>query len=356
LLLTLLTLHPVPQEEPGDVDALVRAHLEARGGEEALRAIETLVYSQGTYQEGDHRGAGDAYMAFKRPFFRRIGDPERPGSFAEGYDGSTWEWYADPGVVVRTVGAASEAIRRGARFEAPFVRPEEHGTTIELGEPIELDGRPVVALDVTSRDGGRTTYYLDPESHLVVANRIRAPIHAFGEEVTTVSVWGDYREVAGVLFAHHYRTRDLATGEVLSEMRWGRIEANRELPEEWFHPPRFERTRLQRFLEQLYQLRSDVPALLWSYVDFRTAYPDVPTRAGVEFIGYQLLKMRDVDAAIALLEANVRDHPRSSSAEYELGRAHETTGDVESARYHYERALLKDAPDPRAEAALEALD
>ena len=148
--LILLVLSPGNAHlQESHVDEIIRAHLEARGGVEAIRAIETLVYRDGTYAEGDYVNPGGAFMAYKRPHYRLVGNPERPGGFMEGYDGSTWEWYADPGVVVRTVGAASAAIRRGAVFEGPFLGYRERD---ESGEVIDVE--------VTIERSPGTTFYL----------------------------------------------------------------------------------------------------------------------------------------------------------------------------------------------------
>src|SRR6267154_2026803 len=80
-------------------DEIVARHIEARGGAEKIRGLRTLVY-RGTHREGDH--VGNAVMALMRPFYKLVGDPDVPNrSFAEGYDGSAWEYYGDPGIVVR---------------------------------------------------------------------------------------------------------------------------------------------------------------------------------------------------------------------------------------------------------------
>ena len=339
-----------------DVDEIVRQHIEARGGRDAIKAIESLVYSEGVYREGDFVGSGDAFMAYKRPFFRLVGNPESPGGFMEGYDGATWEWYADPGVVLRTVGAASGAIRRGAILDGPFVDYRQRGTTITLGEPVVVDGRPAHRLHVTLRDGFASEALLDAESHLVVAARMAAPVHAFGSKVTSESRFGDYRAIAGVLFPHHDVTVEIATGEVLSEMRWGKIEAGRDLPDEWFSPPRFQRTRLQNLVEQLFLQRSDPAAMLWTYHDYRSLFPGLDTQRAVEFIGYHMLKMGNATEAIPLLEANAADHRRSASALFELGRAHQTAGNLDEARWQYEQALVLDGEYERALEALEELE
>ncbi|MDX1504033.1 MAG: tetratricopeptide repeat protein, partial [Thermoanaerobaculia bacterium] len=267
-----------------------------------------------------------------------------------------WEWSADPGVVVRTVGAAAGATRRGADFEGPLVDWRAKGSHVRLGEPETIGGRPAHRLTLTHADGFVRELFVDVESCLEIAERRTAPIHAFGAPVTSETRIGDHRPVAGVLFAHSYLQTEIATGETLSRMQWGRIEANRELPPAWFSPPEFERTPLQRFLELLYAQRTDVAALLASYRDFRRSDPRSDPRPGVEWIGYQLLKMGEAEEAIALLALNADDHPGSASAAFSLGRAFETAGQDARARLEYLRALELDPDERRAAAALAALE
>ena len=72
-------------------------------------------------------------MALMRPFYKLVGDPFEPNrSFAEGYDGSAWEYYGDPGIVVRTVGAAAAALRHGLAIDGPLFEYREKGSTIEV--------------------------------------------------------------------------------------------------------------------------------------------------------------------------------------------------------------------------------
>jgi tetratricopeptide (TPR) repeat protein len=131
-------------------------------------------------------------------------------------------------------------------------------------------------------------------------------------------------------------------------MQWGKIEVNRDLPETWFSPPEFERTPLQRFVEQLYSERTDPSAVMWTYREFRRFHPEVDTASAIEFVGYQMLKMGEVTTAIELLEQLVADHPDRANAAFGLGRAYEAAGELERARAEYERALRIDPQHKRA--------
>lgn len=357
-ILTLLLTAVVPAiaQDALTLEEILDRHAEARGGYENIRAIRTLVHSRGTYREPGFEGSGKAFMAHARPYFKRVGDPDNPGSFSEGYDGSTWEWYRDPGAVVRTVGDAAEAGRHGNQLDGALIDYRDKGSTATLGGIVEIDGRPAYQITITMRDGFASDYFIDTETYLVSAERMSASIHAFGEEVTRESLVGDYREVEGVLFPFRFRETDIATGEMVSEMQWGKIEANRELPLEWFSPPRFERTPLQRFVEQLYFNRDDASAVSWTYQEFRHHHAEIDTAAAAEFAGYQMLKMGSLEAAHVLLEANRADHPQSASALFGLGRAHSTSGDLKAARREFQRALMLDPEHRGATRALAQLD
>lgn len=341
--------------EPPTADRIVDRYVEAIGGIERIKALRNLVYSDGLYEEGDYKGSGKAGMSLARPYFKLVGNKENPGGYMEGYDGSAWEWFADPGVVIRTVGPASEAIRHYAGVESPLVDHASKGSTLRLLEPTVLDGETVDAVELTRRDGFVERFYFDAATGLVVASGAAAPIHAFGEEVRRLTRIADYRPVAGVLIPHRFVSVRMPGAAELSSMQWGKIEANRDLPEDWFSPPEFRRTPLQSFIEHLYVQRSDIDAVMWTYHAFRRAHPEQETGEAVNLAGYQILKMGDVAQAIALLEQNVRDNPGSADGRFGLARAYREAGRLEEARAGFERALQIDPEHRRAKRALEEL-
>jgi hypothetical protein len=337
-------------------DQIVARHLEARGGAARLKALQSVVYSHGKYREPGYEGSGNAFMAMARPYYKIVSDPaDTSSTFREGYDGSPWEWYRSPGIVVRTVGAANAASRHNLDVDGSFSDYKQKGTTIERIPDAVIDGHPAYGLSVTLRDGFKTQYYLDKSSFLITAARQSSPIHAFGDPVTTESRVGDYRRVGGILFSFSSRDVDIATNREQSSMIWGNIEVDRNLPPEWFAPPQFERTTLQSFLEKLFAEREDTSAVQWSYRAFRMGHPEIDTREGVEEIGYQMLKMTDNEGAIALLALNAGDYPKASSSAFALGRAYRSAGDTVRARAELSRAVALDPSNKRAADALAAI-
>ena len=288
-----------------------------------------------------------------RPFYKLVGDPlQRSTEFEEGYDGSAWEFYGDPGIVVRTVGPASAAARHGLYVVGNLVDFKKQGSTVTLLGKTKIDDRDAYQLRVPMMDGFEQDEFIDAKTWLVVADRKVAKVHAFGSDVASETRWSDYRVVNGVLFAFLNVEVDLATGKELNRFQTDRIEVNQKLDASMFAPPPIRRTALQMAMDQIFQERDDADAVQWTYHDFRNAYPETNTEAAMEVIGYQSLKMGSVAAAVALLEHNRRDYPQSADAAFGLGRAYETAGRKPEAKAEFERALSIDPKHQRSRDAL----
>jgi tetratricopeptide (TPR) repeat protein len=351
-------LHLAPivlgQSARPSVDEIVARHMVALGGREKIDAIHSVV------QHLEYREASfvipDAFIARMRPYYKTIGDPkDKTVDVNEGYDGSAWEYYADPGIVIRTVGAAAAAARHGTEIIDSLVDYQQRGTQIEMLGSETFAGSPAYKLRVTLADGFAKDLFIDQKSFLIVGDRRSAPIHAFGESVASENRIGDYRQVNGVLFPYSIHEVEIATGKELNSNTVQTMEVNKEFDLSFFGPPQYDRTPLQQMLEQLYMERTDPVCVMWTYRGFRAANPNTDTRSGVEFIGYQMLKMSAFDGAIKVLTANAADYPKSASAEFGLARAYKAAGDLDQARIHFQRALEIDPKFKKASDGLNAL-
>ena len=337
------------------IDELVARHVAALGGIDRIHALHSFV-KRGWYREGDFQI--DTYTAQMRPFYRVIGDPirHRLDQIHEGYDGSAWEYYPDPGIVVRTVGDAARTGRHAAMVDDPLVEPALHGTALALGDDATFQKHPVFTVHVTLVDGFKEDLFVDRDTCMIDGRRQVVPMHAFGARLNTIDVYDDYRPEGGVMMNHRDREIDSATGRVLDEGGVTSVEINPSLAPSIFSPPQWALTTLQRMLEQIYEEREDPVAVMATY---RAFYPLVghgpATGDAVDFVGYQCLKMGHTDTAVALLTQNVADDPASARAHFGLGRALEAAGAQAHAATEYRKALAIDPSYSRAKAALEAL-
>jgi len=343
------------------VDEIADRHIQALGGIDNIRSVHSLVI-RGIYHEPGEIPSDasvlepHAYQAFLRPYYEVIGDPEvAHPEIREGFDGSAWEYYGNPGVVLRTVGAAAAATRHASEFlQDSIVDFKEKGTKIELGGMEKIGDLNTYRLQVTLADGFQKLVFVDERSFLIAAERKSAPIHAFGKAVATETRFSDYRPETGVMMYHRALEVEIATGKVLNEFRRVVVEINSLNDPSIFSPSPYPHTPLQQFLEQLYMERTDSVSVTYSYRVFREAHPELDTREGVEFIGYQIVKMGDFKAGIELLHANANDYPHSASAQYELGRAYKAAGNPVLARKSFQRALQIDPTFHKARDAMKS--
>lgn len=341
--------------EPLTLDEIITKYIEAIGGRENIEKLQNLVYKKGLYREGDF-SSDKAAMSVARPYFKLVGDKSNLDGYLEGYDGSAWEYFGDPKVVVRTTGNPSAAIRHYAGVERPLYNYKAKGSNAEyLGEG-DLDGVKVYIVKLTRRDGYVEHFYINRETFLVDASGGEAPIHAFGEAVGHLTRISDYRPLAGVLIAHRFETVEAATGEPLDSMQWQEIEANADLPGDWFSPPVVEQTAEEKLIQSLYDQRTDFTAMIWTYEEFRLAYPDFDTSTALNIAGFQALKMGQVETAVKLLERNAVDNPASAETRFGLGRAYRTAGRVDEAREQFQKALELDPGYDRPRRALAEME
>jgi len=190
---------------------VIAAHDRALGGRAALDSVQSLII-RGRYSEGDF--SIDAVQAKMRPYYRLVGDPGKPVmGFAEGYDGSAWEYYEKPGIVLRTVGAAAAASRHGLPILGPLVDHKAQGFTITVCGVEKVAGHRAYRLRVHMPDGYEEDQLIDTKTFLPVASRKVAEIHAFGEEVATETRFSNFHRVAGVPFPFLAQEVEIATGK-----------------------------------------------------------------------------------------------------------------------------------------------
>jgi hypothetical protein len=331
---------------------IVRQYIAARGGLEKIKAVRTLIL------RGPKRpnGKPGRWMARARPFYFVVGEPGTDRDFAEGYDGASWEFYRDPGLVMRTTGEPSAASRHTASFDDPLVNSLEPGWKIELVGSEKIGERPAYWLRATYPDGFQADFFVDKETWLIIANRKTAPIHAFGEAIRTETRVDGYRSLNGALFPTKFDEFVIATGKPAADLSggWETIEVNVELPLDYFSPPLEPKTPLARMLNGAFAGRHIPTEALGWYRDFRSnpATADINTEAGMEAVGFQCLKNGAIPTGILLLEANVRDYPKSAAAHFGLGRAYRAAGRESEAVSEFRKALEIDPNYKRAADAL----
>jgi hypothetical protein len=187
------------------VDEIVARHLEARGGREALAAVRTLRMT-------GHATAGPGLEAIVRREMARPGRIRTEFVFQGTTGVYAWDgaagWRVSPldgGFEPEALPAEEAALAaEQADIEGPLVDWRAKGHTVELvGSPAPPGGAGY-ELEVTMKSGAVRHVWLDAATCLVARTEWTGRLR--GREVTVETVFRDYRETGGVLFARSIET------------------------------------------------------------------------------------------------------------------------------------------------------
>ncbi len=208
-----------PRSPAPRLSELIGSHTEARGGQGAIEAIQSLEVKlrivEPTYTaEGvwsvDRRGRMriDVFIDGQRVF-------------TEAYDGERgWQMPGGEEHAVLASAGGTAALRHSGQLPTNILGLREmadHGHRLELVGREEVDGVSYYVILLTLDDGFETRYYVHPASFMITRARVRKALHPdIDPTVTTIeTVWSDFREIDGVSFPFQARDTDLATGKLL---------------------------------------------------------------------------------------------------------------------------------------------
>ena len=198
---------------------LITAHTQARGGREALDAIQNLECELEIVERGFTPAITlTALYRVDRQGRMRI-DVSQDGKvvFTEAYDGQRgWQQAGEGQPAEYAKPQAQASLRHGPQLPVNVLSLHDlpaRGHRVELLGRERLDGTSFHHVRVTLDDGFATDYYLDPESLLIARARNVSALHPDidSAEKPTETQWSDYRKVAGTQRAFESRTFDLAS-------------------------------------------------------------------------------------------------------------------------------------------------
>ncbi len=225
------------------VDELVAKHIQARGGLDKLKAIQTLKITR-TVATPFTSVVMVVYK--KRPaLIRWEQTPKGQTAAIPRAIGATAAWDLAQGkVVTRPETLAIEGREIDGDFDGLLVDWKEKGHTVTLEGKEKLGTGEAYKLKVTTKGGTARDVYLDATTYLEaqVAGRVRLPAmdpktkeHRFHDMTLTFS---DYREVNGVKFP--FAVDEERTGGGITQsfaMYTEKIEVNVPIEDAMFAPP-----------------------------------------------------------------------------------------------------------------------
>jgi hypothetical protein len=186
--------------KPLTVDALVAKNIEAKGGIDALRAVQSLrVKGKMLVNQGQLELA---YTQTKRRPGQVRAEASLQGmTLVQAYDGkegwkiSPFGGRKDPEKM--SVDDAKSLVE-DAEIDGPLVDWKAKGSTVEYLGPEDVDGTLAHKLKVVRKNGDVCYVYLDPDYFLEI--RILSQRIEQGAQVEVETDLGDYEKVAGVYF------------------------------------------------------------------------------------------------------------------------------------------------------------
>ncbi len=219
-----------------NLDQILDKNLEALGGGEALKAVQTITMSAKMVMGGVMEAP--MVMQVKRPGKVRTEITIQGRKIVTAFDG-TDGWMINPmqGPEPQKLperllkSAAQNADMESSVGALKAVRDAGH--TVELVGKEDVEGSPAYRIKVTRKNGDVQTYFLDADKFLPI--KVVFKTTQMGQEMEVESFPGNYKKVAGVVMAHAMDQK--AGGRSIVQMTIEKIEVNLPMDDEIFKMP-----------------------------------------------------------------------------------------------------------------------
>jgi hypothetical protein len=215
-------------------DELVAKNLQARGGVDKIKAVNTLKMS------------GKAYVGINAEFSQqnKRSNMIRQNFTVQGmtqiqaYDGSVG-WQISPFQGRKDAELLGEDDLRDlveeADIDGPLVDYQAKGNKVEyLGHDV-VDGDDAYKLKVTLKNGDIVYYYLDPDTYLEIKKEKQEFIRGSIRE--TEQLLGSYKQVAGVYYPYSVEAGTKGNANDHARFTFDKIEVNVPIDDSFFKMP-----------------------------------------------------------------------------------------------------------------------
>lgn len=216
-------------------DELIEKNIQARGGREKLAAVQSL------------RLTGKMTMGpgVEAPFTQELARPNKVRveftfqgmTGVQTYDGK--EGWALMPFMGKTepepvAGDQLKALDDQADIDGLLVGYKEKGHQVEYAGKEDLEGSPTYKLKVTKKNGDIAWLWLDAEHFLEL--KIAGKTKVRDQEIEGETLFGDYKEVGGIVFPHSIENRAVGMPGGMT-ITVEKVEINPELAADRFSKP-----------------------------------------------------------------------------------------------------------------------
>jgi len=217
-------------------EELVAKNLQARGGIDKIKAVNTVKMSGTAYVMGINAGFGQEN---KRPNMIRQNFTIQGMTQIQAHDGSVG-WQISPFQGRKTAELMGEDDTRdlidNSDIDGPLVDYQTKGNKVEyLGHDM-VDGDDAYKLKITLKNGDVIYYYLDPDTYLEIKTEKQEYIR--GSIRYVEELFGSYKQVAGVYYPYSIEmTMKGGSGPDHARITFDTIEVNVPIEDSYFKMP-----------------------------------------------------------------------------------------------------------------------
>ncbi len=222
----------------GQVEDLMSIHLEAIGGADRLRALQSVRMKGRVATRGIEV---KMTMLAARPNRVRIANEFANRTLVQVYDGETTPWEYEPRAsppLLRDMPPATARIFMGdAEFDDPLLDAGTRKFTVDYAGTATVDGRKAYKLLLTRPDAPPFLLLLDSDTYFIV-RRAERRVDTKGNVTEILTRYADFRPLEGVLMP--FRITVIADGITTQDTFVDTMEANPKYSSDAFKRPALE--------------------------------------------------------------------------------------------------------------------
>ena len=211
------------------VDEIVAKHIQARGGREKLKALQTL-RTQGTLSLGS-RGEAKLTREIKRPNMVRTDFLIGTITLVHAYDGHEGWQIGPDGKPAPLAGDDLKNAQEDSDIEGPLVDYKQKGNKVEFAGTSTVNDARCYNLKISFPNGDVFYECVDAKTYLVVGQRAER-----NGEVQVEAVLGAYRAYDGIQFAGTSDVKQSANPEPV-HYKLEKVEVNPKIDDSRFKSP-----------------------------------------------------------------------------------------------------------------------
>jgi len=217
-------------------DEIVKKTLDARGGVEKIKAVQSeRVSGHVSFQQGME---GTFVVELKRPLKMHVEISFEGQKIIRVYDGKSSGWMINPFAESKDVQPLPpedfKNISDESDFDGPLVDYKAKGNQIELIGKEKLDDKPVYRLKLTNKNGDVRFYFIDATTFLLL--KWEGMRKTEDQELPWESFSSDFREVQGLKYAFRIDQGSPGT-EFKQTLTAEKIEINPRIDDSRFSKP-----------------------------------------------------------------------------------------------------------------------